>query len=73
MAVTGPGGRGVLGEAGTGTWLGESEVKLGTGVGFPPRRRQKSGGGGGEASRLSLPSWELEAGKSQRWYLTLPL
>ena len=31
MAVTGPGGRGVLGEAGTGTWLGTPEVKLGTG------------------------------------------
>ena len=31
VAVTGPEGRGVLGEAGTGTWLGTPEVKLGTG------------------------------------------
>ena len=31
MAVTGLEGRGVLGEAGTGTWLGTPEVTLGTG------------------------------------------
>lgn len=53
MAVTGPGGRGVLGEAGTGTWLGIPEVKLGTGV-VPCGGDRKGGGAEGRPPRLSF-------------------
>ena len=53
VAVTGPVGRGVLGEAGTGTWLGTPEVRLGTGV-VPCGGDRKGGGAGLRPPRLSF-------------------